>query len=377
MKRVCKAVKIDDLELIIQATYACLRPAKKRQRADTRAMFARLLEITKSQAKRVLMKRGELYDEGVRRVALMLQECIIRRELNLVPVRQEMRQDPSSKKMRLISILGIRQLLFDHVAVLGMQELAARIGEYQVSSIPGRGAAYGKRAVERWLAKVSCKYAVKMDIRNFYGSVKREVMMEWLRRRVKNEPLLWLLRQLICNAPEGMAIGSYLSQTLANIYLSDLYHLAMERCVNKRGKRQVKHALFYMDDMLLLGTNKRGLKAAAQALTTRAEELGLEVKPEWHVFKITPQRPVDVMGFRFSHGMTTLRKRIFKAARRAILRAGRSYRKRGRIGLRMSCRLASYHGYMLTTACKCFLHRTGAHLIFQTAFKQTSSHAKN
>lgn len=377
MKRVCKNVKIDDPQLILRAVYECFRAAKKRKRADTCVLFARVLGFSKSATKRALLSKDENYHEGVRRIADMLRDSIIKRQLNLPKIRQEVRQDPSNRKLRLISILGIRQLAFDHIAVLALEELSARIGEYQVSSIPGRGAAYGKRAVEKWLSKTSCKYAVKLDIRNFYGSINRELLLGWLRKRIKNEPLLWLLQELICHCPKGMAIGSYLSQTLANIYLSDLYHLAMERCVNRRGNRQVKHALFYMDDMLLFGTSKRGLKAAVQMLIERASELGLVIKSNWHVFKIERHRPVDTMGYRFSHNTATLRRRVFKLARRVLLRAKRRYRVQGRLGMRMARRLASYYGYFVSSACKSFLARIGACLTFQLAFKEIASYAKN
>lgn len=353
------------------AVYECFRPYKKRQRADTRALFARVLGMPVRAVRDVLRERGAAYDEGVRRIARWLQGKLAKRQLGLIPFRQEMRIDPSSKKRRKISVLGIRQLLFDHIAVAGLKELAARIGEYQVSSIPGRGAAYGKRAVERWLAKSSNRYAVKMDIRDFYGSIKRPVMMAWLAKRVKNEGLLWLVGELVNSSPAGMAIGSFLSQTLANIYLSELYHLAMERCRSKRGTRQVAHALFYMDDMLLIGSNKRQLRYAACKLVTAAGDLGLQVKPNWQVHRVCKAHPVDMMGYRFCHGVTTLRKRIFKAARRVLIRARRALRKGWRMGPQRARKLASYHGYTCGVAVGKFLRRVGAAYTYKIAFNST------
>ena len=130
MKRVCKNVKIDDPQLILRAVYECFRTAKKRKRADTCVLFARVLGFSKSATKRALLSKDENYHEGVRRIAAMLRDSIIKRQLNLTKIRQEVRQDLSSRKLRLISILGIRQLAFDHIAVLALEELSARIGEY-------------------------------------------------------------------------------------------------------------------------------------------------------------------------------------------------------------------------------------------------------
>lgn len=373
MKRVCKNVDITNPLLIEAAVQECFTPAKKRKRADTRRLFARMLNISPSAARRALERRDSVYMEGVKRITAMLQESIAARSIKLKPITQQRRFDPSSGKTRTISILSIEQLLLDHVAVMGMRELAARVGEYQVSSIKGRGAIYGKRAIERWVRQKSCRYAVKLDIRDFYGSVQRPILMQWLTAHVKNEPLLWLVDRLLYTSPRGMAIGSYLSQTLANIFLSDLYHEATERCISKRGTRQVSHALFYMDDMLLIGPNKRQLRYAAFHLMERAGEMGLQVKPQWQVHRITKKHPIDMMGYRFSPYCTTLRKRIFKLARRPLLRARRAYRHGKRMGCRRAVRLASYHGYTARTACHDFLHRVGAVYIFKIAFTTISN----
>ncbi len=372
MKRKCKGVDITNRELVKRAVLECLRPAKKRQRGDTRRLFSQLLRVKPAVARQALMERGELYMRGVELLVDMLTERIRARKLELRPVYQKRRMDPSSRKVRKISVLSIEQLLLDRVAVAGLSELGRRIGEYQVSSIPQRGAHYGKRAVERWLRKSSCRYACKLDVRDFYGSIKRPLLLDWLHKHVKNRPLLWLVGQLLYMAPEGMAIGSYLSQTLANIYLSELYHLAMERCVSKRGVRQVSHALFYMDDMLLLGSNKRQLRYAAFRLMEQAGELGLQVKPSWQVWRVEVRHPVDMMGFRFSAYRTTLRKRVFKAARRVLLRAARKLERGGYMGLRCAFRLASYNGYTAATDCHMFLERVGARFLYNKAFKKIS-----
>lgn len=377
MKRTCKNIDITNEELITQAVYECFRPYKKRQRADARALFARALNIPQREARKVLRERGERYEEGIKRIVGWLQHKLVTRKLDLAPVRLEERIDPGSKKCRKISVLGIRQLMLDHVAVAGLKELAKRIGEYQVSSIPARGAAYGKKAIERWLAKSSNRYAVKLDIRDFYGSINREKLIAWLKKRVKNEGVLWLVTQLVYSCPRGIAIGSYLSQTLANIYLSDLYHLVTERCRSKRGSRQVTHALFYMDDMLLVGKNKRQLRYAACKLVERAGDLGLQVKTNWQVHKIQREHPVDMMGYRFSHGLTTLRKRVFKAARRVLLRAARQIRRGRGMGVQRARKLASYHGYTGSAACGGFMRRMGAGMIYKEAFNVIKNYGQD
>ena len=48
--------------------------------------------------------------------------------------------------------------------------------------------------------------------------------MEFLRKHIKNDILLWLIETIINTFDKGLSIGSYLSQFLCNLYLSQLYH---------------------------------------------------------------------------------------------------------------------------------------------------------
>lgn len=386
MKRRCKNVQPDSFDVVSRALNCCFSPTKKRKRNDLAEWFAEALECSKDEAKRVLMSfETDRFYTALNKIIAEVQECIRTGDLRLTPIRQTIREDKSSHKMRLISALGIRQLAFDHVAVEALRDLTKRIGTYQVSSIPHRGTGFGAKAIKRWLKDPDCKYAVKMDVKDFYGSIDKEVLMGWLRHHVKNEPLLNLIKQLINTSPKGICIGSYLSQTLANIYLSDLYHLATEGCTYTRNSRgvvktynAVKHALFYMDDMLLIGSNKRKLKEAAQKVIAFAEnELHLHIKPNWQVHRISHERPIDMMGFRFSPGRTTIRKRVFRSIRRSVIRALRRRRRHESITLHLARRLASYFGHVTHSCSKKLLKCKKFGTIFSEAFYFISRHEQD
>lgn len=366
MKRKCKNVDICDGDLIFRAVLQCFAPNKKRRRHDTIRLFKKYLpNHTRKEVVQILRDKNMYYFDACFAIAKDLQDTLLSGEdLGLPIPRQVVRIDPGSGKSRNISVLGIRQLMFDHVAVLALSDVCKRIGITQVSSIKGRGAHYGLKFIKKWLKSSKKKlYSVKLDIKNFYGSVDRDCLMRWLEKRVANEPLMDLIRKLIYSTPQGMAIGSFLSQTLANLYLSDLYHFAKENCATyrkdkKTGKMKrynhILHTLFYMDDMLFIGANKRHITKAVESIIARAKEaLHLTIKPSWQVHKISQRHPVDMMGFRVSPGGTvTLRKHIFKKARRLMLKV-----KRGNFALRQALRLMSYRGYMLSTATK-YVQRT-------------------
>ena len=106
--------------------------------------------------------------------------------------------------------------------------------------------------------------------------------------------------------------------------MSFLYHKIKENMFNvRRGKRipWVKHTLFYMDDILLVGTNVSAVHKAVKAIIKIArDEMGLTIKPTWSVRKLLPGDFVDIMGFRVYCDHTTVRKRVFLRARRAYKR---------------------------------------------------------
>ena len=146
--------------------------------------------------------------------------------------------DGSSGKVRRIGIQNIKQQLYDYIAVEALEPLLKQIGEYQYASIKGRGTTKGKEVISRWIKNRDMRYFAKLDVRKCFESIDHGKMMEFLRRRVKNEPLLHLIETMLGSFERGLSIGSYLSQYLCNLYMSILYHEIKENmCRTRKGKR--------------------------------------------------------------------------------------------------------------------------------------------
>lgn len=370
MKRKCKNIDITNLTFIKRAVIDCLKYSKKRKRKDTLSLFRRHMpHLSKSDVELSLFLCDEDYYRACTSIAYSLQKRLINEQLELKAVYVKERPDPGTKKIRKIAILSIEQLMFDHIAVYGLQQLLRRIGTTQVSSIKGRGAYYGKKYIEKWL-RVTYKnkklYAAKLDIKDFYGSVDSDYLVNWIAKRVKNKKLMWLIKTLFGTTSPGIPIGSYLSQAVANLYLSSIYHFAKQRCVTKRRDKtlhSVAECLFHMDDMVFIGTNKKALrKAIIDIISFTKEQLRLTIKPNWQVHLISKEHPVDIMGFRFSRTVTTLRKRIAKMAIRCLKRSKNNYHS-----LKFCQRLMSYKGYLMYTASKNLLKRYNAQEIYKKA----------
>src|SRR5690349_4794648 len=80
------------------------------------------------------------------------------------------------------------------------------------SCIKGKGIHAAARGVKCALKDVaSTTYCLKLDIKKFYPSVDHAILKQLLRRKIKDQDLLWLLDEIIDSAA-GLPIGNYLSQ---------------------------------------------------------------------------------------------------------------------------------------------------------------------
>ncbi len=201
-----------------------------------------------------------------------------RGEYRFAPIRYFRRVEPISGKIRIIGRESIRHQIYDYVCGTALMPLfRAKVGRWQTASIPGRGIADARRAIKQWAREPSSRVFVKLDVRKCYPSISREVLKRLLSRDVGDRRLLDLTFHLIDRyaGDDGLNIGSYLSQWLANYYLSYAYHfceqhLSKERVNRRTGetatRRLVTHVLFYVDDILLVGRSKRDLTIAVKRI---------------------------------------------------------------------------------------------------------------
>lgn len=347
MKRLCKDVDITDRGLISRAVYACLD--KKYKRNDVIRYFSQISGLTETQIKYIYFRYGKKALYPITEIIISeLQEEIIKESISFPEIWYRDKVDGSSGKIRRIGIQNIKQQLYDYIAVEGLKPLLKRIGEYQYASIPGRGCTKGKEVIHRWIQNRKMRYFVKLDVKKCFESIDHEMLMNFLKRHVKNEKLLYLIQTLIDSFERGLSIGSYLSQYLCNLYMSILYHYIMENLYKKRrGKRVnlVRHCLIYMDDILLIGSGKRDMEMAVKKIIQKADEMGLTIKDSWQVRGID-EVPIDMMGFKIYRTHVEIRGRIFLRVRRSFRRA------RKRITLRIAKKCVSYYGYLKHTDSK-------------------------
>ena len=155
-------------------------------------------------------------------------------------------------------------------------------------------------------------FCLKLDIKKFYPSIDHCILKDLLRRKIKDKQLLSLLDEVIDSA-QGVPIGNYLSQYLANFYLTYFDHWIKEI-------KQVRNYFRYADDIVILSDSKAYLHKLLQEVRDYlANNLKLTVKENYQVFPVV-SRGIDFVGYVFYHTHTRLRKSIKQNFARKLTR---------------------------------------------------------
>lgn len=272
-------------------------------------------------------------------------------QIKLRKIHYQERVDQASGKTRRIGIASIKQQVYDYIVINAIKPmLNAKIGAYQCASIKGRGQIYGKKIIERWIRKdpFATKYYCKEDIYHYYPSIRHDKIKKLLRRDIKNDTIIRVVYRLIDTYDEGLCIGSYLCQYLANYYLSYAWHYIDNNCYTyRRGKRinYVSKKLFYMDDIILFSPNLKNLRKARKMLHNYLKnDLGIKFKSDNNYHR--GDERVDMMGYKISRSHTTIRKRNWKRIRRLLIR----YKNQNRnMTEEVARKLISYNGMIVNS----------------------------
>lgn len=158
-------------------------------------------------------------------------------------------------------------------------------------------------ALRRW------RFVLHLDIRHYFLSIDRRILLDLMARRIKDRRLLALLTSIAASGAglydrpavreflslpddfpgdeQGLPIGNLTSQWWGNHYLSDLDHFV---------KRDLKIPYYqrYMDDFTLFGNSRAALETARETI---AEWLGRER----HLRLKHPRAPVRSTKGRFTY----------------------------------------------------------------------------
>lgn len=182
----------------------------------------------------------------------------------------------------------------------------AKMTRHSYCPVPGRGGLLLARDLQRKLRKAHYAneqwkgnhpkskprkvYALKLDIRKFFPSVKHEVAMAALRRVFGSRgdrKVLSILDRLI---GEHLEIGAGYSAMAANAVLMPIDE-EMECYVGVLGYFR------YMDDIVMLFRSKAKAREAREHAERLLNALGLTMARKWQIFD-TEMRPIVMGGFK-------------------------------------------------------------------------------
>lgn len=235
------------------------------------------------------------------------------------PTREKTINEGTSNKVRHLRIPSLRDhMIHTAVARILAKYLSKRFYFYACGSLPNRGQTFATKAVEGNLRKKKPKDCLLADVKQFYKSLKKGVVMKCLRRVFKDKKFLMINNRILDQMGDGLAIGFTVSHWYAQLVMS---------FIDQEIKAHTHKKIFmvrFMDNYVITGSRKRLLHKLLRKLIDVLSEYGLRVKEDWQVFPVK-SRMVEFLQYRMDHDKTILKKKLmYRMAHRykAIKRNG-------------------------------------------------------
>lgn len=228
----------------------------------------------------------------------------------------------------------------------------------------GKGRERAAKRLQYWLRQTDRKpvqyYYLKLDISKFFYRVDREILLNILKRRIKDERLIKLFDTIInsekrafglplgvdpCQIDpremlfdKGMPIGNLTSQMFANIYMNELDQYL-------KHELHLKYVIRYMDDCIILHHSKEELWQIQRKI-----EIFLLEKLRLNLNSKTVIRPttcnIDFVGYVINKDEIRLRSATVRRMRSRIKYIVKAY-ERGEMTLKeVNATMQSYFGLM-------------------------------
>ncbi|MCX6760369.1 MAG: reverse transcriptase/maturase family protein [Candidatus Nealsonbacteria bacterium] len=145
-------------------------------------------------------------------------------------------------------------------------------------------------------------WVLKCDIRKFFASVRRDILINILKEHILDEDIINLLKEIILSfEPNGLPLGNLTSQLFANVYMDEFDQFI---------KRDIKVSYYirYADDFVILSENESYLKDMIKPISKFLNnELKLILHPK-KIFIETISSGIDFLGWKHFFGHRILRK---------------------------------------------------------------------
>jgi len=203
-----------------------------------------------------------------------------------------------------------------------------------------RGTQRAARRLSCFLGKPETHYYLKLDVKSYFASVNRVILMDIIQRRYIDDPdVLWLLHTIFESSPvPGLPIGNLMSQLFANVYLHELDHF----CKNGLG---VPYYVRYMDDVIILDKSKENLRYVFMEIHDfLRDHLALSLNHKSHIGKT--KDGIEFVGYRIWRGYKLIKKQSLVRMKKKL----RAWRKGKMTDERYMASMGSWMGHSFDTA---------------------------
>jgi RNA-directed DNA polymerase len=270
------------------------------------ALFEAFQEVKKNKNyhHNILLFESELVS-NLNRILISLEDGTYK----IKPARAFYVYDP---KERLIEAPHIEDRIVQHAVLNAVRDIIeVRFIDTSYACRREKGTHRASDMLKKYLVNYKGRgYYLKVDISKFFYSINHKAMEQLLRKVIKCEPTLGLLKKFYENETGvGLPLGNVTSQVLANLMLNPVDHL-----IKRFLKR--KHYLRYMDDLVILGETKEELKRVLRYIKILLKGLKLEVNSKTQIAQI--KDGVDFVGYRTWYNSRLIRKRSLYKLKRVI-----------------------------------------------------------
>jgi len=226
-------------------------------------------------------------------------------------------RDPKTRK---ISKSAFRDRIVHHALFRVIEPIFDKSFIYDsCANRVGKGNLFALKRFDLFAKKVTNNlkteaFCLKADIKHYFEEVDHEILMNIIKKKIKDESVIWLIKQILANTAEGtaggellrgMPLGNLTSQFFANVYLNEFDYFVKHIL-------KAKYYVRYVDDFIILHESKKQLEIWKEQIGIfLKEKLKIELHPQKTKI-ISLSRGIDFVGFRNFRHCRLLRKRNIK-----------------------------------------------------------------
>ena len=176
-----------------------------------------------------------------------------------------------------------------------------------IATRKNKGGSYGIKLLKKYFNKLLVQgkeiYCLKIDVSKYFYNIDHEILLDKLSKKILDKDVINLIKLLISETnneyvnkyinninikynldipyyinSKGLSIGAETSQFLAIFYLNDIDHFIKE-------KLKCKYYIRYMDDMVILDTDKEKLKEVLKYVEEELSKIKLKINKKSNIYK--------------------------------------------------------------------------------------------